>query len=123
MLPEKNSYRIEFVRLCNAAFSPQMCDKDRRRYWTEVLEPVWGRLSEYWDLVKGLPRDRWEATILKALKYAKPPAIWREDARQAKMKKSGYDRVNTKAFWQRQTFGPASEVRRIDPSTYKESDE
>jgi hypothetical protein len=26
--------------------------------------------------------------------------------------------VNTKSFWQSQTFGPASEVRRIDPKDY-----
>lgn len=26
--------------------------------------------------------------------------------------------VNTKSFWQSQTFGPASEVRHIDPSEY-----
>jgi hypothetical protein len=27
--------------------------------------------------------------------------------------------ANTKAFWQSQSFGPASPVRKIDPSTYK----
>lgn len=26
---------------------------------------------------------------------------------------------NTKAFWQGQSFGPASPVRKIDPATYK----
>jgi len=26
--------------------------------------------------------------------------------------------VNTKSFWQSQTFGPASEVRKIDPKDY-----
>lgn len=30
---------------------------------------------------------------------------------------------NTKAFWQGQSSGPASPVRRIDPATYKPSKE
>lgn len=33
------------------------------------------------------------------------------------IKKPNKPKVNTKQFWQRQKFGPASNVRRIDPKT------
>jgi hypothetical protein len=39
-------------------------------------------------------------------------------AKQQKgIKKSNKPKVNTKQFWQKQKFGPASNVRRIDPKT------
>jgi predicted amino acid dehydrogenase len=39
-------------------------------------------------------------------------------ARKVKRKeKAKTEMVNTKAFWQSQSFGPASEVKRIDPAT------
>ena len=38
-------------------------------------------------------------------------------AEQRKADREAGQLVNTRAFWQRQSFGPASEVRRIDPAT------
>lgn len=39
----------------------------------------------------------------------------REQAKELREDRKLKQVVNTKSFWQRQTFGPASEVRHVDP--------
>jgi hypothetical protein len=107
-------------------------------FWDEVA-PV---PKEEWQpiilgaLVACASPSQWRAPRLaaaKALADAKVKAKaeearkraqeFREKSRSEWMEKHGYEEkevtVNTKAFWQAQSFGPASEVRRIDPSTGK----
>ena len=138
-------FRIEFARVSNVVLSHEMKDDDRRSYWLEVLEPVWGSLKISWHMEDGIPRDEWELVIRSALTDVRTPSQWRsarwragadrkakrivqdKEAARAKVeektgKKFKEAEVNTKAFWQGQSFGPASPVTRIDPSTYKLED-
>lgn len=142
MISEEQRIRIEFARLASVIFSHEMRDDDRGAYWEAVLEPVWERLQVSW-IVHGLPvRAEWEVVLRQALMPAESPSQWRakrwrkkadkQAARevqrvQAKRKRreevSGQKEKkaepNSRAFWQSQSFGPASPVRQIDPATYK----
>jgi hypothetical protein len=117
----------------------------RRAYWVEVIEPVWDNLSSSWDSCGPLPKADWESVVLDSLQPCKTPSQWRTERwradadRKAKAivkgretarakvedktgKKFKEAEVNTKAFWQGQSFGAASPVTKIDPSTYKLKD-
>ncbi len=138
-------FSMEFARLCNVTFSHEMRDRDRRAYWEEVLEPAYFAAEDLWYPAGSLPRESWEAVILGVLAGVQSPSQWRAAnrhrlaaekalrivnrkaaARRYIQEKTGVKfkdpAVNTKAFWQGQSFGAASEVRRIDPSTYKIED-
>lgn len=41
------------------------------------------------------------------------------EEREAERSKKKKERVQTKSFWTKQTFGPASEVKIIDPKDYE----
>lgn len=141
MLSDLQFFRMEFARLCNVTLSHEMRDGDRRAYWEEVLEPAWLALERRWRSAGGLPRSSWETVVLDALSGALPPQEWRVirsrkkataralrivnrkvAARRYVQEKTGVKfkapAVNTKAFWQGQSFGAASPVTKIDPSTY-----
>jgi hypothetical protein len=142
MLSDEQCIRIEFARLASVTFAHDMRDDDRRAYWEAVLEPVWSGLQVSW-VVYGLPdRSEWETVLRQALVAADSPSQWRAKRWRKKADKQALKQVeriqakrqrmeevsgqkerkpeaNTKAFWQSQSFGPASPVRKIDPSTYK----
>jgi hypothetical protein len=143
-LPAREGFRVEFARLVNVTFSSEMVDNDRRAYWLEVIEPIWDGLAKSWDASGPVSELDWQPIIFNALAPCVGPAQWhlpriaaqkkakaekarknaqdfREKSKAEWMQKNGYEEakpvVNTKAFWQGQSFGPASEVRRIDPLT------
>lgn len=144
MLDDLQKFRIEFARVSNVVLSHEMRDDDRRAYWLEVLEPVWDNLKLSWHMEDGIPRDEWEAVVRSALVGVLTPAQWRsvrwrkkadakalkfserrKESRQKKQEdgvKDNTHTVNTRAFWQEQSFGAASPVTKIDPSTYKLED-
>lgn len=137
----EQAIRVEFARQANLIFSGSLRDEDRKAYWAEVLEPIWQRLLVEWAVFGLSARDGWETAIRHALVPALPPAEWRARKWKAKADKhaaakvaalrakrkrreeaSGVrdreDRAYTRAFLQGQSFGAASPVVSIDPSTY-----
>lgn len=142
MLTEEQRIRMEFARQANLIFAHEMKDEDRKAYWDEVLEPIWDGLLVSWT-VYGLPEPaEWQLVLRQAIMPAASPSQWRAkqwrqkaDKKAAKTvkriqkqrewraevlgEKEKKAQVNTKAFWQGQSFGAASPVRKIDPATYK----
>ena len=118
--------RLEFVRIANSLLGYALNDSNRKGYWQDVLEPVYCRLSKGWksrvrspDLAAG---RQWEVAVMDALSRVPSPQLWRKPKSRYEQKKEDALKgqlVNTKAFWQGQSFGPASPVRKIDPATYK----
>lgn len=121
--------RVVFAAIANTMFGGSLTEANRKDYWKHVLEPI------YWRLVKGWKsRDKsssltaaqqWEVAVSQALSRAPSPQLWRKPKSRYEQKKEDALKgqvVNTKAFWTRQKFGPASPVTRIDPSTYKIED-
>lgn len=120
--------RLIFARLANKAVGHALADWNRTPYWKQVLDPIWERLDRAWDSSDYFPyrspEEAWEAAVRAALVYAAEPSGWRppKAASPSQKKKEAREKgevVNTKAFWQGQSFGAASPVRKIDPATYK----
>ena len=127
MLSESQVRRMDFVRIANKVVGHALSDSNRKAYWEHVLEPIWRRLDRGWGSSDHFPyrspQEAWEAAVRSALVYAAEPSGWRppKAASPSQKKKEARERgeiVNTKAFWQGQSFGAASPVRKIDPSTY-----
>lgn len=76
--------------------------------------------------IKDPELKRWFAANAEALSSvggkAKAQAVrWAASNKEAVVEptKAKEYKPNSKAFWQGQSFGPASPVRKIDPATYK----
>jgi hypothetical protein len=123
--------RIVFTRIANRAFGDSLNDSNRRAYWDQVLEPIWRRLNRSWGspnyFLYCSPQAAWDSAVRSALRYAASPEGWRPSKSASPRKRRREDAangelVNTRAFWQGQSFGAASSVVSIDPSSYKIED-